>query len=339
MSEKFYNTIVLMDHEKNTKILKYLGTRSSMKYGVPEPMMCAMRWYEHKEKLYSFECFNLFFCNDELVSKNIATKDGIIIVIENINQNIEIYIDDVINNNNNKSILILFAAGELASSNGNQVSLPDNIKLLKELSKKYSNEKVIISIAQEKLNKEYQDTHKHQQFKHLEFININSSANSPTELFMRRLKMNEINEFEINSINCSDKSFVKAFNDTELPIRFWDHYGRLRIVFLSLKMFGYDETIKKESWLCTKWIKYKTRIGHEHLWNYTLTRFWLEILQELKIKHKYENFEDLYKNHKDIHFGSYFKKFYTNEILFSDQARSEWIPPAKTQNKITQYIH
>jgi len=42
---------------------------------------------------------------------------------------------------------------------------------------------------------------------------------------------------------------------------------------------------------------------------------------------KYNDFDELYEVNKEIQYGSYFKNFYTNEVLFSQQARHEWIPP------------
>ena len=98
-------------------------------------------------------------------------------------------------------------------------------------------------------------------------------------------------------------------------------------------MFGYKETIKYDSWLYSKWREYKTKIGHKYLWNYTLTRFWTNILNDIINKKKYNNFKELYYDNEFIHYGGLFKKFYSLDVLFSDEARYEWIPPNKNINE------
>lgn len=43
--------------------------------------------------------------------------------------------------------------------------------------------------------------------------------------------------------------------------------------------------------------------------------------------HYHKNFDDLYKNNPQIQSGQYFKKFYTDNILFTSFARTIWVPP------------
>lgn len=122
-----------------------------------------------------------------------------------------------------------------------------------------------------------------------------------------------------------DAHFVKLFEDTKLPMKLWDHYGRLRIVYYSLALYGFDNTIDQTQWLCTNWRKYKKSIGHEHLWNYTLTRFWIEILEGLR--HKYANFKEIWEARPQIHNGNLHTEFYTKEQLFNPHARTNWVIP------------
>ena len=135
----------------------------------------------------------------------------------------------------------------------------------------------------------------------------------------------------MNQIKKKVKSSIKTrrtqFEDNTLPITFWDHYGRLRIVFFSILHYGYKNTIDQNGWLCTNWKKYKHSIGHGNLWNYTLTRFWTNILYCIQRRHKFKTFKELYDRFPKIHYGSLFKDFYSNDIIFSDRARKTWIPP------------
>lgn len=73
------------------------------------------------------------------------------------------------------------------------------------------------------------------------------------------------------------EELVKQFVNCELSIENWNHFNRLRLVYFSLKNFDYDKTIDQTNrWLCLCWNKYKNTIGHSHLWNYTLTKFWID---------------------------------------------------------------
>lgn len=58
------------------------------------------------------------------------------------------------------------------------------------------------------------------------------------------------------------EELVKQFVDCELSIENWNHFNRLRLVYFSLKNFGYDKTIDQSGWLCLCWNKYKNTIGH-----------------------------------------------------------------------------
>jgi hypothetical protein len=146
----------------------------------------------------------------------------------------------------------------------------------------------------------------------------------------------------LTSRTISDSLLMKEFENNTLDMNLWDHYGRLRMVYLSLKKFGYAESIKKDSWLCRNWKRYKESIGHGHLWHYTLTRFWLEILHYLDItsnktifikENSYstivhnDSFNHIYSSHPEIHTGRYFETYYTKNVLFTDLARNSWIEP------------
>jgi len=140
----------------------------------------------------------------------------------------------------------------------------------------------------------------------------------------------------LNSQTISTVILVKKFQDATLSLDLWDHYGRLRIVYYALMKNGYKKTIDPNGWLCQTWIKYKTSIGHKKLWHYTLTRFWVNIIYELQTKNRYRTFDELYKDNSYIHAGSLFKQYYTPEVIFTQKARTEWIPPNKNKSNIDQ---
>ncbi len=123
------------------------------------------------------------------------------------------------------------------------------------------------------------------------------------------------------------EELVKQFVDCELSIENWNHLNRLRLVYFSLKNFGYDKTINQSGWLCVSWNKYKNTIGHTHLWNYTLTKFWVDQIFSLMLKNPKTDFAQLYSEHDFLSDGNLHTKYYSNEILFSDKARNQWVEP------------
>jgi len=137
---------------------------------------------------------------------------------------------------------------------------------------------------------------------------------------------------KITSITITNYEMATQFENATLDLSLWDHYGRLRIVYISLVNLGFEKTVDPTGWLCTNWKKYKTTIGHQHLWHYSLTRFWAEWIYDLMKKNKYADFEQLYNENKFLHKGSLFKMYYTDDVLFSEKARNVWVPPNKNPN-------
>ena len=123
------------------------------------------------------------------------------------------------------------------------------------------------------------------------------------------------------------EELVKQFVNCELSIENWSHFNRLRIVYFSLKNFGYEKTIDQTGWLCINWNKYKNTIGHSHLWNYTLTKLWMDQIFSLMLKNPKMDFAQLYSEYDYLSDGNLHKKYYSNEVLFSDKARKEWVEP------------
>ena len=123
---------------------------------------------------------------------------------------------------------------------------------------------------------------------------------------------------------------VTQFENSSLPLTIWDHYGRLRIVNHYLEKYGYQRTSDIDGPLCVAWKKYKTSVGHEKLWNYTLTRFWINVLYSLHKKEPYLTFAQIYERYTDIQFGSFFKKYYSDDVIFSQLAKNTWIEPNLT---------
>uniref|UniRef100_A0A6C0AC63 Uncharacterized protein n=1 Tax=viral metagenome TaxID=1070528 RepID=A0A6C0AC63_9ZZZZ len=161
---------------------------------------------------------------------------------------------------------------------------------------------------------------------------FNGSNNKMLE-FSKLLTIN--NKDISHSKTLSDEELLEMFETKTLPINSWDHYGRLRVVYLSIKKKTFLDTINQKGWLCTHWKSYKKSIGHGNLWNFSLTRFWASIIYLIDEKGEYYSFDAFYEANPKLHRGSLFKEYYGEE-LFTDEAKNNWLPP--TKQKITNIL-
>lgn len=159
-------------------------------------------------------------------------------------------------------------------------------------------------------------------------------GSSNKDYFNNQIELAQLKEDIETSQTISNDELIQGFTHGTLPLSMWDHYGRLRIVYLAIVKLGWAKAIDPNGWLCKSWRRYKTSIGHGHLWHYTLTRFWGNLLHDLQKKNKYKNFSELYNdpNNQFLHSGRLFQKYYTNDVLFSDKARKQWVSPNKDPN-------
>lgn len=125
----------------------------------------------------------------------------------------------------------------------------------------------------------------------------------------------------------SDEELITLFHIQQLPMKNWNHKERLRIVWIHLVKYGYNNCINQNGILCKNWKKYKNSIGHSELWNYTITRFFIELL--FPLTKKYNSLNQIWENMNFGHLkdGKLFLKYYTRDALFSEKAKNEYILP------------
>ncbi len=129
------------------------------------------------------------------------------------------------------------------------------------------------------------------------------------------------------SLTYTDDDLCHEFQNCTLPMKIWDHYGRLRIVSLSLAIYGLTDTLDLNGWLCVCWKNYKTSLGHGHLWHYTLTCFWARLIHKYMSQRPDLTFEQVYQLLPLLSNGSLYKQYYTDAYLMSPEARQKWIEP------------
>jgi len=313
------SAILLMDNENRfNTFAKDLGM------SVQNPQMCM---YQKPTKLYSFQTFGLYTKNNKL-SDFIKTKDGIIILVDHskVTSNTIQRIDEIVKECPDIPILIVVDKEESYSRfSDNLRGSWDRDTILKQMEER--NKKM--EEANKLSNKLEMAFSRFTNVDHRKFFFVNSAGSyEPKEWFNTIIqKPRQIKTPQLTSINISSSELANRFEEGNLPLSIWDHYGRLRIVHYSIMKYGFKNTIDQNGWLCKNWREYKTSIGHGKLWHYTLTRFWMNVLYNLQKKYNYKSFNELYNNHPNIQKGGLFKEYYSNDVLFTDYARNNWVKP------------
>lgn len=234
---------------------------------------------------------------DKKLDDYINTKDGIIIVlsIDDLHDKTKRRINNIIKNNPNKPMLFIF-------DNINKNMINDTDSYIKDFIS--NNRKAFF----------YGD----------KYINKNDAIIWFKNIIDKQEKINKPNNYH------GDEELLSLFRLAQLPMNEWNHENRLRIVYLHLIRFGYANSIKIDGELCKNWINYKTTIGHSELWNYTITRFFIEFIYKIINNDKsMNNFNDIWycKKYEFLKNGKLFLDYYSRERLFSENAKNNFVEP------------
>lgn len=296
-----YKVVVLSDDESKKSIfLENLGMAIiDMKHIA---MLCSITAESNfvkearERKEYTFEVFGLLTESKKL-DEFIKTRDGVIIMIDNKNINSSTFQNRIAAVNKlcpNKPVMIV-----VEDEANNKHAIGNLLKFTDNLTKR------VFDVSN------YTDSWK------------------AKEWFSKMLKRVKPRQIYFSSRTMPDDKMMSKFGNCELPLELWDHYGRLRIVYLSIIHTGIKDTINPDGWLMSHWRRYKASIGHGHLWHYTLTRLWINIIYNLHRTGKYKTFHELFNANPHIQKGGLFKEYYSMDRLFTPKARKEWVPPDK----------
>ncbi len=122
----------------------------------------------------------------------------------------------------------------------------------------------------------------------------------------------------------SNNMLMRLFEGHKLSPDKWNHYCRLRFIFMSLRYYGYANTIDMNGWLCTHWRKQSSKT-----WNYSLIRLWIEQIL-LCIKAFDEApciFSALYYGNSHLGDAKLHVAYYTSDVLNSDKAKNSYVAP------------
>ena len=124
----------------------------------------------------------------------------------------------------------------------------------------------------------------------------------------------------IASAGLGDDEFLEQFANCTLPAASFRHGDHLRLAWLLLHRFPFDEalTIVRESIQ-----RYAAHLGVPQLYHETITTAWVKLLAT----HDEASFNEfIVKNEHRLDLGLLLR-FWTPEALESDAARLDWVPP------------
>lgn len=298
--------IVLVDEEsKRHQVHMNLGDIEIK----PSPYMCAVSQFPRIQKVFRYETFKLNV-DDTKLTNYVNAKDGIMIFCDYKKWNDKL--TTILNNNKRKPVFIL-----LQKNDGRDLkAFTDTIRNFYNTHKRKN--LVIYGF----------DYNRYKLFDPKDLLhNMGMTIDVAKDQFTRMMMNVDRKEFDITSRTIDPKEMMNEFENCTMDMRLWDHFGRIKMVYLSLKVKGYNDTIDTNGWLCTNWRKYKTSIGHGDLWNYSLTRMWTEIIKMAIERYPDWTIAKIFDTFDFMQKGSLFKEFYRSETIFSFKARREWIEP------------
>ena len=123
-------------------------------------------------------------------------------------------------------------------------------------------------------------------------------------------------------MNQSDKAFLQAFENQGLPFAQWNHEAHVRMAFLMMEKYGDEANLQ-----VVLALKAYNAVHAEHVkvgYHETLTQFWL---QQIQTKHQAdESYQSFQHRHPELLQFGYIFQFYTKERLFSELARTQFVP-------------
>lgn len=132
-------------------------------------------------------------------------------------------------------------------------------------------------------------------------------------------------------MNMTNTQMMESFQNGTFPTNGWCHYGRQRMIYLALKYKGYKDTIRQDGWLSRHWKSYLNIIGLGHIWNYTILRFWIEIMAHVRNcgANQGYGFRSLWRNNDMLRDPHLYELYYRNVIdlpKVCDDPR-DWVRP------------
>ena len=120
-----------------------------------------------------------------------------------------------------------------------------------------------------------------------------------------------------------DQTFLQAFEDGTLPPGEFSHRGHIRMAWLYLRAYGWDEGITHiRSGIQT----FAARLGATGKYHETITLFWARVVHHMITEQpQIDNFEVFLAAFPQILDSHLIQQHYSADVLRSPLARQQWV--------------
>ena len=132
--------------------------------------------------------------------------------------------------------------------------------------------------------------------------------------------------YDTNSIN----ALISRFKTQELPLDEWTHQAHLVVAIWFCWDQGYEDALKTVRSLI---IRYNDSVGtpnsEDSGYHETLTQFWLKVVADYLSNGNFQSILNAFQSFISTPMASrnYPLEFYSRKLLFSIDARYNWVPP------------
>lgn len=121
----------------------------------------------------------------------------------------------------------------------------------------------------------------------------------------------------------SDDMFLFQFENCTLPKENFKHQGHLRLAWLYLNNYSFDQAFIH---LSQGILRFATSLNAQHIYHETLTRVWLHLVHQA-MHQPADNFSAFIANNPHLLDKHLPLHYYSHAHLFSDLARKQWVEP------------
>jgi hypothetical protein len=122
----------------------------------------------------------------------------------------------------------------------------------------------------------------------------------------------------------TDDAFLLQFEQCTLPKEDLKHVGHLRVAWLYMVSYPFDEASKR---IIMGIKRYAASLGALHIYHETQTRAWIYLVHYRMQRHPHSSFHDFLSANPDLLNPQLLQSYYSAETFHSEQARSQWVEP------------
>jgi hypothetical protein len=122
----------------------------------------------------------------------------------------------------------------------------------------------------------------------------------------------------------TDEEFLATFERGGFSAVEFPHRAHLRMAYLYIRQLGPASAADR---LTTGIRRLAAAHGHVDRYHETLTRAWVDVVALAMARTRAETFEELLARHPELLDKHLLLAHYSREVLFSAQARAQWVAP------------